>query len=373
MKIHKVSKILLILSKFFRVLFRLMPTSYLRLLAHDFVFYQRNVEFAWASESELLKLSPKKMGSRLGLLRGMINGPFAHIDIRERHEEFQHYGHDYIIKRYANLHRNFTKNTLTAEHAVIVDDCKASSRLGSYQNVSTVFTMSKCREELLRRFGIPSLAIGPYIAYSRTPLKEDRIFEIKKKLGRVLTYFPMHFTESDLIYADHFGAVDYLKFLSSVLKVDTVLICYYWFDYAYNTFGKSYDMIPHLKACCGHRNNPFFLDQLNLILTLSDYTCSNNVGTVAGYSEFLNKRHLVFPRELRAKVSPKNPYYIDKYVDDLTARKRIAEALQLCSGENKERSSEVARELVSYYWGFDSIQPVVNLREVLTKGKIQSS
>lgn len=55
----------------------------------------------------------------------------------------------------------------------------------------------------------------------------------------------------------------------------------------------------------GHQLDINFLNRLKTIILLSDYTCSNSIGTHTGYCVYLGKPHLVInPVQTLEEVNP---------------------------------------------------------------------
>jgi hypothetical protein len=98
----------------------------------------------------------------------------------------------------------------------------------------------------------------------------------------------------------------------------------------------------------GHQLDINFLNRLKTIILLSDYTCSNSIGTHTGYCVYLGKPHLVInPVQTLEEV---NPLWRDLW-------------------ETFEKDSSQAqvdkRLLASKYWGFDCVKSREEMRALL--------
>jgi hypothetical protein len=325
----------------------------------DFDAYQKHVREVWESPVKELCLEPRRVGNIPGRLLSAYLGDFVPVELRERSSEFQHYGHDFLFKRFLGLPYHAPMN-ITAEHAVFLGlDDNQVKRHNNKERL--VFTMSERREIFLRQHGLNAQAVGPYINYAVLPISAEKLEKIKSELGRIMVYFPMHSTERDEVRFDVKTASDSLRSLSETLSIDTLVICYYWHDLINQSLDKQYKDIPHIPACCGHRNNPFFLDHMRLLLEVADFTCSNNVGTAAGYSVFLNKPHFIFSAG-RAQVAHlgKHP---SLYTE--TIRSFIADKLKVYPAQGLRNVVDHQRICLSDYWGFNSCMQRADMLECI--------
>ncbi|WP_240055529.1 hypothetical protein [Bacteroides uniformis] len=232
------------------------------------------------------------------------------------------------------------------EHGLYVDDyvpmaawCKTTKRIMTFSNI---------RVKGLGSLHKPVIAIGPYIHYAECMLNSEEMNSLKKELGKTLLFFPTHTCcEGGLEYEIH-CMIDELLELKEKLGFDTVIVNMYYLDENKNGFGDLYNKAGFKVTTAGHQLDINFLNRLKTIILLSDYTCSNSIGTHTGYCVYLGKPHLVInPVQTLEEV---NPLWRDLW-------------------ETFEKDSSQAqvdkRLLASKYWGFDCIKSREEMRALL--------
>ena len=142
--------------------------------------------------------------------------------------------------------------------------------------------------------------------------------------------------------------IDELLELKEKLGFDTVIVNMYYLDENKNGFGDLYNKAGFKVTTAGHQLDINFLNRLKTIILLSDYTCSNSIGTHTGYCVYLGKPHLVInPVQTLEEV---NPLWRDLW-------------------ETFEKDSSQAqvdkRLLASKYWGFDCVKSREEMRALL--------
>jgi hypothetical protein len=333
--------------RFHRVIHRL----YRRLLAplrSDYGRYQRNLTAVYHRAEIPLLLTPYRLGPSRLVRHLEQTAPYHHVETRESTPDFQHYGHDIVLKRFGRLPRRF-QTGVTAEHGCFFrgDNDYAEN---VYRTLPFVLTMGEPRVKFLSSLRIPAYAIGPYIHYASPPVSLSRIDQLKRQLGKTLVYFPYHSAEHHDIDRQHAECVRRLARLASEINIDSVIVCYYWRDYIDGSLPRQYASLTSLSACCGHRSNPFFLDHLKFLLSLSDATASNWLGTVSGYSAFLGKPHFLLACARTFALSASLRDLIPEAV-------RLIELLTLRNDASSSGHIEPEAEAIfRRVWGFDLIR-----------------
>ena len=111
-----------------------------------------------------------------------------------------------------------------------------------------------------------------------------------------------------------------------------------------------------VKACNGHRSNPWFLDAMRTLLEISDGLASNAFGTHLGYGVALNnKLHWidVEPTQHLQKLSPEKAKEEEA---EWAERQRLSKELRQALTLPDELRATTVNALLDPYWGL-SKQP----------------
>lgn len=145
--------------------------------------------------------------------------------------------------------------------------------------------MKTCKKQ------IPAFCIGPYILYAKPYYDQIKFDRLKERLGKTLLVFPFHCYEASQANYSEKEFVDQIM-KNYAINFDSVLVCAYWndvFDNIYNLFVEKGAQI----VSAGFRGDPLFLSRLRTIISLSDVTIGNNLGTHIGYCMALKKPHII--------------------------------------------------------------------------------
>lgn len=216
---------------------------------------------------------------------------------REKGSYNAFYGHDRIIKK---LLGKSVKETLhcTIEHA----PAPAGNVIDKYEvdidnEVGEVFYTASNNRAMLYRKYLPNKkieSIGLFIQYVESILEEKKLKEIKKELGKVLLVFPYHSTH---LVKSTYNMQEFIDKIEKVKKrYNTVLICMYWKDILFK-FEKLFVEKGYQIVTAGHIYDYNFLRRLRSIITLSDMTMSNDIGSQVGYCICLGKPHYLYLQE----------------------------------------------------------------------------
>ena len=219
-----------------------------------------------------------------------------------------------------------------------------------YPEISTIYTYSPYREEVLREhFGVAFdkeiITVGPYLIHAVHLLSKKKINKLKNKWGKVLVVFPSHSSPEGKT------TFDYNTWLKEIKKrsigYETVVICLFWLDY-YNGNYSHYQKEGYKFACCGNRFDEHFLSRLKDLISLADMTMSNDLGTHIGYCVAMGKPHYVYQQTIAFDAYDNKDKSKDVIKHQYEKEKR--EILSYFS-QFEERITEEQRKIVSYYWG----------------------
>ena len=121
-----------------------------------------------------------------------------------------------------------------------------------------------------------------------------------------------------------------------------------------------------IVACNGHRSNPWFLDAMRTLLELSDGLVSNAFGTHLGYGVALGKRLHWLPVEAEQDLSGLHGAKAEEEAAEWSERQRLsAELATRLALPDPAAADAAVRELLSPYWGFESVLSPDQLRRLL--------
>ena len=228
---------------------------------------------------------------------------------------------------------------------------------------NNIITFGKYREDvLLSNQNIIDnkkniIAIGPYIAYAKSLLKDEELLNLKEELGKTLVVFPTHSIENMTTDFDNNQLVHEIERLRIAYQFKTIIICLYWKDIIdKRDICNSYLRQNYKIVCAGHKNDIFFLNRLHSIIKLSDVTMSNEVGTHVGYCIYLHKPHYIFKQSIAFKEGFENVLRTENMDLDLYSDRKICqESIESLFITYSENITEKQKEIINYYWGTSKI------------------
>lgn len=235
--------------------------------------------------------------------------------------------------------------------------------------LSAIITFGSKRYEHIKKVTDKRvIKIGPYIHYADQYYSEEEIKNIKRKLGANLLVFPTH--SIDNVNVNY----NIQKFIFEIKKIgkkfDTINICLYWKDIQRGLHNAYKDEGFNIVTA-GHRNDPNFLNRLKTIITLSDYTISNDIGTHIGYCIYLNKPHYVFNQKTNYSGKTKADY--KKEFDRGKNYTRIfdKEKNEIVNSFNefKFNITSLQKEVCNKYWGFEELKTPNELNNIFNNLK----
>lgn len=250
--------------------------------------------------------------------------------VNERYRGNALYGIGEVLRSYSGYN---CKLPIYIEHGVYFgSEVDADMIDGSLPGI---ITFSKYRQAMInRKASIDVLPIGPYIHYAQPFLSAEEKRKLKYQLGSTLLVFASHSIEEDKAgRIDENALLKAIENLTLENQFDTVLICMY-----YNDLLLGRDLFFKDKGldvvCSGHRYDPAFLSRLKTLISLSDYTLSDGVGTHVGYCIYEHKPHAIVPE---SSVQKRNS---EEEMREIT--KAFA---------NYRGISDQQLEIVDTYWG----------------------
>ena len=206
---------------------------------------------------------------------------------------FSPFEHDnlYGLTRLLSPYYTINEQT-TIEHGVYFGEFISHAAL--QDNTQTIITLSEYRKQALeKQLDKTVRVVGSYICYAQNLLNEFKFKQLKSELGKVLLAFPSHsiFSAHAQFNADDF--IDFIKEIKEKGQFDTVLVCLYYVDIELGR-DKIYQKHGFKVVTAGFNIDYHFLDRLKTLISLSDYTVSNDLGTHIGYCVQLGKPHQVY-------------------------------------------------------------------------------
>lgn len=273
------------------------------------------------------------------------------------------YGNSFHIRNYCGYNCVQAK----VEHGLYIGGNAPESE---WKNTGfpAVITYSEIRYNHMRKaMKKPIFKIGPYIHYANTIYSDEEIKKIKKNNGKTLLVFPSHSTEK---LKSEYNIDIFIEFINNFKdehKFDTVLICMYYRDILNDTH-KKYIKEGFKVVSAGHHYSNKFLEKLKYIISISDYTISNNIGTHIGYCVYMNKPHMIFKQNVEPTGNKndmightffKEGPYIDCYKQETS---EIINVFDFYS----ENITEDQYNVVNKYWGLDEIKTKEEMYEILS-------
>jgi hypothetical protein len=261
-----------------------------------------------------------------------------------------HYGHHKVIAKFKGKPFNFL--TEYSEHGIaFLSEPETAPYLG-YVNrplIRKVYTYGALRKTAIEEYAKKNhltrkvIAIGPYIKYVDFFKSEEERMRIKQKYGKILLVFPSH--GIDTIKSQY----DVDAFINAINAVkhhfDTVFVSLHWVDIV-NGKDALYKAHGFTIVTSGSAADPRFLNRHKDLISLSDHTMSNNLGTYIGYSICMGRPHYLYPQETTYIIKESNT----KLIHPASQYEALAKFQQCFSTFSPEITPEQIA-LVEQYWG----------------------
>ena len=111
------------------------------------------------------------------------------------------------------------------------------------------------------------------------------------------------------------------------------------------------------------REDCLFLSRLRSLISISDLTMSNSVGTHVGYCVYMGKPHYVYGQAklFSADSASDEAEFINPYADTASSEKQIVASAFM----GEETSDNAITEICDYFWGFKNVLSRSEMSELL--------
>ena len=283
---------------------------------------------------------------------------------RELEPSSHHYGHDVQLKRYAGLPLLGRPLPLLLEHGLKVSRGATFEAPRSWSR--GYLCMGPLRARWLQeRFGLPAVAIGPWIQYARPVLEEAELQELSQSLGSTLLVLLAHSWDRVERRMDLADCVAAVQEIAAAEGYRSVIWLRHWQDPPLPPLPEGW-----IVACNGHRSNPWFLDALRTLLELSDGLATNAFGTHLGYAVALERRLHWVAVEAEQDLSRLAGVQATQESEEWGERQRLSGELhsalaELPAGASAALQARRLRPLLDPYWGFGQLRSGLELGRLL--------
>ncbi|MDR5637928.1 hypothetical protein RHH25_00735 [Thermosynechococcus sp. PP42] len=276
----------------------------------------------------------------------------------DEYQQNTYYGISHTLKKYANISLQ-KKLMATIEHGLYLSDTVWDADLSP--SASGIVTFSKYRERIISKYTDKKVfPVGPYIHYANL-INSEKLEELKAKLGRTLLFFPAHSTHWIEAQFEHLETIEVLKNLSA--SFDSILVCFYWKDYKPNIFSL-YRKHNFYCTTAGHIFDWNFLSRLKSVISLSDFTASNTIGTHVGYCVYMQKPHWLFEQKITYNCSQNVSLKEINNLRKSVLSKEYQQLTQLFTNHLPTITDE-QYSICKFLWGFDEIKTKEELKAIL--------
>ncbi len=269
------------------------------------------------------------------------------------------YGAAYWMQHYAGVEMPVKA---CIEHGVYFGNCVNEAELDK-SGLPCLLTFGPSRiEHIAEVSDVPAIPVGPYIAYASDYLPIDEMNALKEELGRVLLVFLSHSVDRVRIIFETSDLINEIERVAAANKIDTVLVCLYYRDIL-NGAAETYEQQGFTVVTAGYREDVLFLSRLRTLISLSDLTMSNSVGTHVGYCAFLGRPHYVYRQNQHyTAVAATDAVEFDNPYMRLAEREK-AEVARAFDSFNKELRS--IENVCDRFWGFCNVLTVAQMAELI--------
>jgi hypothetical protein len=209
------------------------------------------------------------------------------------------------------------------------------------------------------------IPIGPYIHYAPYFYNEDKTKELKKKFGKTLLVFFSHAATGCSVNFDLNYIISKIEEIRN--EFDTVIISIFWSDITEEIVNTLEDR-GYVVFSAGHRYDYNFLSRQKTIISLSDVTMSNNIGTHIAYCTYMGKPHWIVRQEVTySSKDGKGQGNLDivKKIKKDTSSALEKEEMMKTFAEYRIQLSEEQKSVASKYFGFNHIMSSEQIRELI--------
>ena len=141
-----------------------------------------------------------------------------------------------------------------------------------------------------------------------------------------------------------------------------MLVCLYYRDILNGNYAQ-YEEAGFTVVTAGYREDCLFLSRLRSLISISDLTMSNSVGTHVGYCVYMGKPHYVYDQAklFSADSASDEAEFINPYADTASSEKQIVASAFM----GEETSDNAISEICDYFWGFKDVLSRSEMSELL--------
>ena len=283
--------------------------------------------------------------------QGNFNSPhntkaFFTPNRREREPSSHHYGHDLQLKRFAGMPLVGPPLPVLLEHGLKVARSSRFERPKQWAR-GGYLCMGSLRAQWLREeHGVPAHAIGPWIRFAQPLLTTDQIEAQKQLWGKTLLVVLAHSWDQVERSMDLEDCINAVRELAQDENYQQVVWLRHWKDPEELPLPKGW-----VKACNGHRSNPWFLDAMRTLLEISDGLASNAFGTHLGYGTALGTRLHWIDVEPIQHLQQLSPEKAKEEEAEWTERQRLSKELRKILSQPAAEQETQVLALLDPYWG----------------------
>jgi hypothetical protein len=265
---------------------------------------------------------------------------------RERELSSHHYGHDILLKRFMGMPLVGPPLPALLEHGLKV---ARSSRFESPKPWARCgyLCMGPLRAQWLREeHNIPAQAIGPWIRFAKPLLSANQLKTQRSRWGKTLLVVLAHSWDQVERTMDLRACIEAVQSIARKENYRQVVWLRHWKDPEALPLPQGW-----IKACNGHRSNPWFLDAMRTLLDLSDGLATNAFGTHLGYGAALGNRLHWIDVEAEQNLQKLSMAKASEEQAEWAERQRLSRELRQALTLPGDAQREAVTTLLDPYWG----------------------
>jgi hypothetical protein len=283
---------------------------------------------------------------------------------REHNEGSQYYGHDIVVKRYAGLPLVSKPLPLIIEHGLQFAPVSSYDSPGPWAKAWLCMGPGRAKYLVSQFSGLPAIPIGPMISYARDLIDQETIRKLRKELGPTLLVILAHGWENIRRDNPMDECIRLVKQIQAEQCYQSVLYLRHWADPECTDLPPSWHLV-----CNGHRLNPWFLDSLKTLFSLSDGMATNMVATHLGYALAMNKRLHLMSSEPSHEYPGISQDRLGRELVEQDTRRNIINQIRSILNQEASLGQPLTRskliDLLDPHWGFSSARSAEELRQII--------
>lgn len=265
---------------------------------------------------------------------------------REREPSSHHYGHDVLLKRHLGLPLVGSPLPVLLEHGLKVSRSANFEQPKAWAHQGYI-CMGPLRAQWLReKFNVPATAIGPWIRFAQPLLSPHQLKTQRSRWGKTLLVVLAHSWDQVERTMDLCACIEAVQSIARKEDYRQVVWLRHWKDPEALPLPQGW-----IKACNGHRSNPWFLDAMRTLLDLSDGLATNAFGTHLGYGAALGNRLHWIDVEAEQNLLKLSMAKASEEQAEWAERQRLSCALRSRLTLPTPEQSQAIHDLLDPYWG----------------------